>query len=159
MTTSRRRLTGLVTSAKMQKTVKVRVDRSYRHPLYGKVVRSYKNYLVHDEIGCHPGDIVCMVESRPISKRKRWVVQEILRRASEADVAAEQEDVIDELEEVLAELEDSSDMSDEVDDQLEEVNEAVEEVSEEVEEVSDDLDEADDDLDEGGEDPEEEAET
>jgi small subunit ribosomal protein S17 len=80
----------------MMKTVKVRVNRSYRHPLYGKVIRTHKFYLVHDEIGCQPGDIVCIVESRPISKRKRWVVQEILRRASEAELAAEREVIIDE---------------------------------------------------------------
>jgi len=85
-----------VSSANMIKTVKVRVDRSYRHPLYGKVVRSHKNYLVHDEIGCQPGDIVCIVESRPISKRKRWVVQEVLRRASEEVLAAERDVLIDE---------------------------------------------------------------
>lgn len=95
-TNNRRRLEGTVSSANMIKTVKVRVDRSYRHPLYGKVIRSHKNYLVHDEIGCQPGDIVCIVESRPISKRKRWVVQEVLRRASEAVLAAEREVLIDE---------------------------------------------------------------
>jgi small subunit ribosomal protein S17 len=80
----------------MMKTVKVRVNRSYRHPLYGKVIRTHKNYLVHDEIGCQPGDIVCIVESRPISKNKRWVVQEILRRTSEAELAAEREVIIEE---------------------------------------------------------------
>lgn len=93
---TRRRLEGTVSSAKMMKTVKVRVNSSYRHPLYGKVIRSHKNYLVHDELGCQPGDIVCIVESRPISRHKRWVVQEILRRASEAELAAEQEVIIDE---------------------------------------------------------------
>ena len=93
---TRRRLEGTVSSAKMMKTVKVRVNRSYRHPLYGKVIRTHKNYLVHDEIGCQPGDIVCIVESRPISKNKRWVVQEILRRTSEAELAAEREVIIDE---------------------------------------------------------------
>ena len=93
---TRRRLEGTVSSAKMMKTVKVRVNRSYRHPLYGKVIRTHRNYLVHDDIGCQPGDIVCIVESRPISKRKRWVVQEILRRASEAELAAEREVIIDE---------------------------------------------------------------
>jgi small subunit ribosomal protein S17 len=98
MTSNRKRLTGVVLSTKMEKTVKVRVNRSYRHPIYGKVVRSHKDYLVHDELDCQPGDIVQMVESRPISKRKRWVVQEILRRASEAEVAAEQEELIDEFE-------------------------------------------------------------
>ena len=93
---TRRRLEGTVSSAKMMKTVKVRVNRSYRHPLYGKVIRTHKNYLVHDEIGCQPGNIVCIVESRPISKNKRWVVQEILRRTSEAELAAEREVIIDE---------------------------------------------------------------
>ena len=93
---TRRRLEGTVSSAKMMKTVKVRVDRSYRHPLYGKVIRSHKNYLVHDEIGCQPGDVVCIVESRPLSKRKRWVVQEVLRRASEAELAADREVITDE---------------------------------------------------------------
>jgi small subunit ribosomal protein S17 len=139
MTTNRKRLTGLVTSAKMQKTVKVRVDRSYRHPLYGKVVRSYKNYLVHDEFDCQPGDIVCMVESRPISKKKRWVVQEILRRATEAEVAAEQEEVIDELAEVMGVLEEAEPVSEEPEEVLEEPQDELEEVSEEVEEASDDI--------------------
>jgi small subunit ribosomal protein S17 len=88
MSNTRRRMDGVVTKAKLEKTVTVRIDRSYRHPLYGKVIRTNKNYLVHDEIGCHPGDIVRIVESRPISKKKRWAVQEIVRRASEADVTA-----------------------------------------------------------------------
>jgi small subunit ribosomal protein S17 len=98
MSNNRKRLSGVVQSTKMEKTVKVRVDRSYRHPLYGKVVRTKKMYLAHDELECQLGDIVQMVESRPISKRKRWVVQEILRRATEAEVAAEREEVVDELE-------------------------------------------------------------
>ena len=98
MSTKRKRLTGVVISAKMEKTVKVRVDHHYRHRLYGKVIRAHKNYLVHDELGSQPGDIVLMVESRPISKLKRWVVQEILRRATEAEVAAEQEEIVDEFE-------------------------------------------------------------
>jgi small subunit ribosomal protein S17 len=144
MTSNRKRLTGLVTSAKMQKTVKVRVDRSYRHPLYGKVVRSYKNYLVHDELECQPGDIVCMVESRPVSKKKRWVVQEILRRATEAEVAADQEEVIDELEEVMVEIEEATQ-------QLEEAEAEVEMVVEEAAQASDE--------DESEADPEEEAES
>ncbi len=88
MSNSRRRMDGVVTKAKLEKTVTVRIDRSFRHRLYGKVMRTNKNYLVHDELGCHPGDIVRIVESRPISKRKRWVVQEIVMPASEADVTA-----------------------------------------------------------------------
>ena len=98
MTANRKRLTGVVLSAKMEKTIKVRVGRTYRHPLYSKVIRAHKDYLVHDELGCQPGDQVQIVESRPISKRKRWVVQEIIRRATEAEVQAEQEEIVDEIE-------------------------------------------------------------
>ena len=126
-TNNRRRLEGTVSSANMIKTVKVRVDRSYRHPLYGKVVRSHKNYLVHDEIGCQPGDIVCIVESRPISKRKRWVVQEVLRRASDAVLAAEREVLIDE---PILEVE----AVDEPEDVVEEPEAAIEEPDDEAEE-------------------------
>ncbi len=116
-----------MSSANMIKTVKVRVDRSYRHHLYGKVVRSHKNYLVHDEIGCQPGDIVCIVESRPISKRKRWVVQEVLRRAPEAVLAAEREVLIDE---PILETE----ASDEPEGAVEEPEAAIDEPDDEAEE-------------------------
>jgi small subunit ribosomal protein S17 len=95
MTNNRRRLTGVVTSAKLQKTVTVRVDQSFRHPLYQKVVRKSKDYLVHDEQGCRPGDEVRIVESRPISKRKRWAVEAILQRAPEAVVAAGAQEIIE----------------------------------------------------------------
>jgi small subunit ribosomal protein S17 len=81
---TRRRLTGFVTSDKMDKTVIVRVTRTYRHPLYKKVVHSHKRLMAHDELGCNIGDQVRIVESRPISRHKNWVVEEILRR----DVAA-----------------------------------------------------------------------
>jgi len=96
MSEKRRRLTGVVTKTKLTKTVTVRVDRSYRHPLYGKVIRTSKKYLVHDELGCQLGDKIQMVESRPISKRKRWVVETILHRATEAQVAANASDVVEE---------------------------------------------------------------
>ena len=80
MQNSRRRLTGVVTSNKMDKTVVVRVDRTYRHPLYGKVVRSHKRFMAHDEHNdCQIGDTVILVESRPLSRHKRWAVQEIVR--------------------------------------------------------------------------------
>jgi len=52
------------------------------------VVRRSKNYLVHDEMGCQPGDLVSIVESRPLSKMKRWAVEQVVRRAQEAQVAA-----------------------------------------------------------------------
>ena len=96
MSDKRRRLTGVVTKTKLTKTVTVRVDRSYRHPLYGKVIRTSKKYLVHDELGCQLGDKIQMVESRPISKKKRWVVETILHRATEAEVAANTGDVVEE---------------------------------------------------------------
>ena len=80
----RRRLTGVVTSDKMDKTVIVEITRTYRHRLYKKVIHSRKRVMAHDELGCQIGDHVRIVESRPISRHKRWVVQEILRR----DIAA-----------------------------------------------------------------------
>jgi small subunit ribosomal protein S17 len=79
----------------MQKTVTVQVKRSHRHPVYGKVLRSAKKYLVHDEIGCQPGDKVTIVESRPLSKRKRWVVEKVLVKASEAEIQAEAQEIVD----------------------------------------------------------------
>lgn len=76
----RRRVTGVVTSNKMDKTVVVEISRTYRHRLYKKVVHERKRVMAHDELGCQIGDEVRIVESRPISARKRWVVEEILRR-------------------------------------------------------------------------------
>jgi small subunit ribosomal protein S17 len=76
----RRRLTGVVTSTKMDKSVMVVISRTYRHPLYKKVVHSKKKVMAHDELGSEVGDQVQIVESRPISKRKHWVVEEILQK-------------------------------------------------------------------------------
>ena len=77
---NRRRMTGRVTSNQMQKTVVVEVSRTFRHPLYKKVVHSRKRVMAHDEMGCQIGDEVSIVESQPISRRKHWVVVEILHR-------------------------------------------------------------------------------
>lgn len=77
---NRRRLTGVVTSNKMQKTVVVEIGTRYSHPLYKKVVNSRRRIMAHDELGCQIGDTVRIVESQPISRHKRWVVEEILRR-------------------------------------------------------------------------------
>ncbi|OQY37034.1 MAG: 30S ribosomal protein S17 [Anaerolineaceae bacterium 4572_5.2] len=76
----RRRMTGFVTSNKMMKTVVVEITRTYRHPLYQKVVHSSKRVKAHDELGCNIGDQVQIVESRPISKQKHWAVETILKR-------------------------------------------------------------------------------
>jgi small subunit ribosomal protein S17 len=97
MTNNRRRLVGVVTRANTEKTVVVQVDRSIRHPLYGKVMRDQKNYLAHDELGCRLGDQVRLVESRPISKRKHWAVEEIIERQSEAEIKAAEVETQDEV--------------------------------------------------------------
>jgi len=76
---NRRRMTGVVTSDKMDKTVVVEISWTYRHRLYKKVVHSRRRVMAHDEKGCQIGDQVRIVESRPLSRRKRWVVEEILR--------------------------------------------------------------------------------
>ena len=76
----RRRLTGVVTSNKMDKTVSVRITRRFRHRVYKKVIDRHISVKAHDELGCDIGDQVLVVESKPISKTKRWVVEEILRK-------------------------------------------------------------------------------
>ena len=82
MREQRKRLTGVVTSDKMEKTVVVSVTRTRRHPLYGKVVRLVKKYKAHDEANeCKIGDQVLIIESKPISRHKRWMVVSILERA------------------------------------------------------------------------------
>jgi small subunit ribosomal protein S17 len=71
----RRVLSGTVVSNKCSKTIVVRVERSVLHPLYGKRIRRHEKYHVHDEGDLHKvGDVVDILESRPISKTKRWVV-------------------------------------------------------------------------------------
>src|SRR5215216_7010369 len=77
---NRRRMTGFVTSNKMTKTVVVEISRKFRHPLYRKVIHSSKRVKAHDEIGCQIGDQVQIVESRPLSRDKRWVVENVVRR-------------------------------------------------------------------------------
>ncbi len=88
---NRRRLVGTVVSNNMQKTAVVEVERYFRHPLYRKVVRSANTFKAHDELGCTPGDKVRIVESKPISRTKRWVIEEILRveERSEDDTVEE----------------------------------------------------------------------
>lgn len=71
-----RSLSGRVTSDKMDKTVTVLVERKVKHPLIGKVVRQSKKFHAHDENNsCKEGDLVTIVESRPLSKTKSWVVK------------------------------------------------------------------------------------
>jgi small subunit ribosomal protein S17 len=72
---------GLVTSDKMQKTVVVRVERQVRHRKYKRYIRRRTKFMAHDEVGAHFGDIVRIVETRPLSARKRWRVVEIVQKA------------------------------------------------------------------------------
>jgi small subunit ribosomal protein S17 len=87
----RRRLTGIVKSNKMMKTVVVEVERTYRHPLYGKVVHTNMRVKAHDILECQEGDEVQVVETRPLSREKRWVVETILKRGGQAFSAGEGE--------------------------------------------------------------------
>jgi small subunit ribosomal protein S17 len=77
---NRRRRTGVVTSNKMTKTVVVEIGQTFRHPLYKKVVHTSKPVKAHDELSCQIGDEVQIVESRPLSKDKRWIVETIIKR-------------------------------------------------------------------------------
>ena len=79
--TKRAEKIGIVSSDKMMKTVTVRVDRLVKHPIYRKYVKKRKKFMAHDEMGSKIGDKVKIVETRPLSARKRWRVVEILHRA------------------------------------------------------------------------------
>lgn len=82
------RKTGLVVSEKMDKTVVVAVQRMVAHPRYKKRLRLTKRFLAHDEHSrCHVGDKVIIVETRPLSKHKRWRVCEILTSATRVNQA------------------------------------------------------------------------
>lgn len=78
----RKTRTGVVTSNKMEKTITVAVERKVKHPIYGKFVKMTKKYTSHDEKNeCNEGDIVKIMETRPLSKSKRWRLIEIIERA------------------------------------------------------------------------------
>ena len=84
----RKRLVGSVVGDKMDKTVIVIVERMVRHPRYGKVLRRVKKYKAHDEENtCRVGDVVRIVEFRPLSREKRWVVEEIVKRPEGREAA------------------------------------------------------------------------
>ncbi|MBI4830501.1 MAG: 30S ribosomal protein S17 [Candidatus Lindowbacteria bacterium] len=73
---------GVVTSANMNKTVVVAVQHTFRHPLYQRVMRKTRKFKAHDERKqCGVGDVVRIVETRPLSKTKRWRLAEVIERA------------------------------------------------------------------------------
>nr|AWT39030.1 ribosomal protein S17 [Eunotogramma sp.] len=74
---------GIVVSNKMQKTIVVKVESRYSHPIYSKTMVKTRKYLAHDEMGeCNIGDQVLVQECRPLSKRKRWTVTKVLSKSS-----------------------------------------------------------------------------
>lgn len=123
----RRRLTGIVKSNKMDKTVIVEVTRTYQHPLYHKVVRSAKAYKAHDELDCNVGDKVVIVESRPFSKTVTWAVEKVVQVEVRQEGVVSQEETIEEVEAMVAESEEAAETVEET------AEEAVEEVVEKAE--------------------------
>ena len=83
---NRKLRTGTVTSDRMDKTVAVEIIRTYQHPLYKKIVRRSTKILAHDEHNaCHVGDLVQVVEVRPLSRRKRWKVSQVVSKTEAID--------------------------------------------------------------------------
>ncbi len=75
-------VTGTVVSNKMDKTISVRVERTVKHPLYGKYVRRSTKYMAHDESNeCGEGDVVVIESTRPMSKNKTWRLQKVVSKA------------------------------------------------------------------------------
>ncbi|HKV41714.1 MAG TPA: 30S ribosomal protein S17 [Blastocatellia bacterium] len=81
VTNRRQEKVGLVTSDKMLKTVVVRVERLVKHTKYKRYIRRRSKFMAHNEVGAHTGDTVRIVETRPMSARKRWRVVEIVQKA------------------------------------------------------------------------------
>ena len=75
-------VTGTVISSKMDKTISVRIERTVKHPLYGKYIRRSTKVMVHDEVNeCSEGDVVIIESSRPLSKNKSWRLQKVVSKA------------------------------------------------------------------------------
>ena len=75
-------VTGTVISSKMDKTISVRIQRTVKHPLYGKYIRRSTKVMAHDEVNeCNEGDVVIIESSRPLSKNKSWRLQKVVSRA------------------------------------------------------------------------------
>lgn len=88
----RKEQTGIVVSTKMQKTVVVKVERTFRHPLFGKTLRRFKKFKVHDENNeSRIGDKVLICESRPYSREKHWALVQILERSEERRLKVEEQ--------------------------------------------------------------------
>ena len=87
----RKIMSGKVVSAKMDKTVVVRVERRYRHPVFKKIIRRHNKYKVHDEKNqCSPGDEIQIIECRPLSKNKCWRLLGVIKNAEVVEVGSAQ---------------------------------------------------------------------
>ena len=120
----RRRLTGIVKSNKMDKTVIVDVTRTFQHPLYHKVVRGVKAYKAHDELGCNVGDTVVIVETAPYSKTVTWNVEKIAKVEIRQESMEAVGEAIAKAEELLAE--EAAEAAKNVEEAIEEVADAIE---------------------------------
>ena len=90
MQTRRQEKIGIVSGTKMQKTVVVTVERQVMHPLYKRVVRRSKRFLAHDERNeCQLGDMVRIAETRPLSRRKRWRIIQIIAKSPQVGRGSE----------------------------------------------------------------------
>ena len=79
---------GVVVSDKMEKTIVVSIENRVTHKKYGKVLAKTKRYKAHDEKNeCHTGDLVTIIESRPLSKTKRWMLKSIKQKSSRIDIS------------------------------------------------------------------------
>lgn len=97
--TKRKKIAGVVVKNKMDKTVVVEVSRSFRHSMYHKYISTKKRYKAHDEENkCAVGDQVLIVETRPLSKEKRWMIKEIIKK--EEPILAQEEVVKDDTGEI-----------------------------------------------------------
>jgi small subunit ribosomal protein S17 len=87
---SAKTLTGKVVSNKMQKTIRVAVERYVPHPRYGKYIRRTTNFIAHDENNeCNEGDVVAIEECRPLSRHKSWRLVKIISRAARVETTRE----------------------------------------------------------------------
>ena len=92
--TSKRKMIGIVVKDKMNKSIVVEVEKFLKHPKYHKYLKTKKRYKAHDETNvCRVGDKVLLVDTRPLSKDKRWLVKEILKK--EEPVAIVQDEVVE----------------------------------------------------------------
>ncbi|HOJ43053.1 MAG TPA: 30S ribosomal protein S17 [Syntrophorhabdaceae bacterium] len=86
----KRKMTGIVLSNKMDKTIVVEVEKFHKHPKYHKYIKIKKRYKAHDEGNdCRVGDKVVIMESRPLSKEKRWIVKNIIKREESMPIQEE----------------------------------------------------------------------